>query len=232
MPDQYTFQPKPFKCELKCQICNYEFPGPNPRCCKVKVCIGIPYCRYHMQKATKLEIKNSEYGKGVFAKADPVRGRGRRRTRNAVNNAVDNAEIVFRSGEDIIEYGGEEITKEELTERYGKNTAPYALERENDDETYQDGACHRSIGTVINHNGRRPNVEFSQENQGSPITITAIRDIKNGDQLYADYGDDYEFDDNVVSKTIRTRKRGTVEPEKSECMRRRERRAANRTRRT
>jgi SET domain-containing protein len=221
MPDQYTFQPKPFKCELVCQICNYEFPGPNPRCCKVKVCIGIPYCRYHMQKAAKLEIKNSEHGKGVFAKADPPRGRrGTRRTRN--NN---NRELVFANDEDIIEYGGEEISKEELIERYGKNTGPYAIIN---NKMYQDGACHRSIGTVINHNGTRPNVEFSQENRRSPITIRAIRNIYNGDQLYADYGSDYEFDENVVSKTIRTRKKGTVEPSKSEC----QRREANRTRRS
>lgn len=224
MPDQYTFQPKPFKCELKCQICNYEYPGPGNRCCKVKVCIGIPYCRYHMQKAVKLEIKNSEFGKGVFAKADPIRGRGR--TRN------NNRQLVFQSGAEIIEYGGEELTKEELNERYGKLTAPYALAMDEEEGLYQDGACLRSIGTVINHNGENPNVEFSQVNNGSPITITAIRDIYNGDQLYVDYGDDYDLNENVVSKTTRTRKRGTVDPAKSDCMRRNERRAANRTRRT
>lgn len=224
MPEQYTFQPKPFKCELKCQTCNYEL-GPD-RCCKVKVCIGIPYCRYHMQKAVKLEIKDSEFGKGVFAKADPIPPRERRRTRNIGNNR---RQLVFRSGVEIIEYGGEEISKEELTKRYGKNTAPYAVEME-DDDMYQDGACFRTIGTVINHDGRRPNVEFSQDYNGSPITITAIKDIYNGDQLYADYGDDYEFDENIVSKTIRSRKKGTVEPSKSECVKRRERRAANRTR--
>jgi hypothetical protein len=225
MPVQYTFQPKPFKCELKCQFCNYKNPISN-RCCKVKVCVGLPYCRYHMQSAVKLEIKDSEYGKGVFAKADLILANGRRRTPN--NNR---RQLVFRSGTEIIEYGGEQISKAELDSRYGKFTAPYAIEMGNRKKTYQDGACIRTIGTVINHDTIRQNVEFSQDNKGKRIIITAIKDIYNGDQLYADYGDEYDFEENAVSKTIRTRKRGTIEPSKSECMRRRERTAANKTRR-
>jgi hypothetical protein len=212
MPEQYTFQPKAFKCELKCQTCNF-LVRPNT-CCKVKVCIGIPYCRYHMQKAVKLEIKNSEHGKGVFAKADPPPRRGRNQTRN-----TGNRQLVFRSGEDIIEYNGEQITKDELEERYGKHTAPYALEMDDHNGIYEDGACFRSIGTVINHNRQRKNVDFSQTHNRSPITITATKNIFNGDQLYADYGDEYSFDENVVSKTTRTRKKGTVEPAQSECAR-------------
>lgn len=224
MPLQYRFQLKPFKCELKCQICNYKRPGTN-RCCKVKVCVGIPYCRYHMQQAVKLEIKDSEYGKGVFAKADPIQeDGGRRRTRNNNNN---NRQPVFRSGVEIIEYGGERITKAELHTRYGKNTAPYAIEMGNRNQNYHDGACVRTIGTLINHNARNPNVEFSQAHNGSPITITATRDIYDGQQLYANYGDDYEFEDNVVSKTTIARRRGAVvAPSRSECMRTEERRRA------
>lgn len=226
MPLQYRFQPRPFKCDLKCQICNYKRPGSN-RCCKVKVCVGIPYCRYHMQEAVKLEIKDSEYGKGVFAKADPIPVDGRRRTRR--NN---NRQPVFRSGEDIIEYGGERIARAELLTRYGKNTAPYAIEMGNRNQTYQDGACVRTIGTVINHNARNPNVEFSQTHNGSRITITATRNIYNGDQLYANYGDDYEFEDNVVSKTTIARRRGAVvQPTRSECMITEERMRAAATRR-
>ena len=216
MPEQYTFQPKTFKCELKCQTCNFSL-GPN-RCCKVKVCIGIPYCRYHMQKAVKLEIKNSEYGKGIFAKADPL-PRRRRRNAPAVAPANDRR-VVFSSGDEIIEYNGEEITKDELEDRYGKHTAPYALEIDDEERIYEDGACFRSIGTMINHNKRKKNVEFSQTDNGSPIIITATKNILNGDQLYGDYGDDYSFDDKVVSKTTRTRRKATVEPAQSECARR------------
>ena len=181
-----------------------------------------------MQEAVKLEIKDSEYGKGVFAKANPIPvDGGRRRTRN--NN---HRQPVFRSGEEIIEYGGERIAKAELLARYGKNTAPYAIEMGNRNQTYQDGACVRTIGTVINHNARNPNVEFSQTHNGSRITITALRDIYNGDQLYANYGDDYEFEDNVVSKTTIARRRGAlVQPTRSECMITEERRRAAATRR-
>ncbi|KAI9183756.1 uncharacterized protein BJ171DRAFT_608374 [Polychytrium aggregatum] len=104
---------EPWECRLQCTQCTGTRRD-GGRCTR-RTCIGLRYCYAHLALERHLEIRNSgiaEAGKGLYA---------------FDRNAEDDA-IVFRNGDVIIEYDGEEISKDELEERYGRNTAPYGIQ--------------------------------------------------------------------------------------------------------
>jgi len=57
-------------------------------------------------------------------------------------------------------------------------------------------ACIRGSGSLINHKKKRigANARFSPRKNG--IFIYALRDIKEGEEIFADYGSNYIFDKN------------------------------------
>ena len=87
------------------------------------------------------------------------------------------AKPVFRKGRTVIDYDGQELTADTLKERYGTNTAPYAVAKHKG--LVVDAALARSPGSHANHS-RTPNCRFGVNNKNL-VVIIATRDIYNGD---------------------------------------------------
>jgi hypothetical protein len=141
-----------------------------------------------------LKVKEStikRIGKGLFV-VDPKKEKG---------------EIIFRpkDREAIISYGGEVIDEDELNHRYGEYTAPYALEVKKD--KYLDGACRRGVGSLINSGGKRNNARltvYTNTNGESIGNVRATKNIKNGEEIFVSYGNEYDMDEstNHITKNL------------------------------
>ena len=61
--------------------------------------------------------------------------------------------VVFRKGEVVVYYGGDQCSEKTMNERYGEFTAPYGFEGggKKGSKTNYDGACNRGLGTLVNH---------------------------------------------------------------------------------
>ena len=175
-----------FNCFVTAYVC--KAVNKNGTRCKRTTTIGSPYCYTHLLYKKHIKIKPSTIpnaGKGVFA-VDPKRAPGT---------------IIFRNGDVIIPYASELITTEDRANRYGPYTAPYAVQLSN--QYARDGACDRGIGSLINHRPQpgQQNVEFAVNNRTREVNIKAIKNIRNGEELFASYGPGYNFNDNTTHTT-------------------------------
>lgn len=177
---------KKFHCSLKCTKCKAKNADGSE--CKRKVCIGIPFCWYHLARDHSLKIKNGRYGKGVFA-FDP------KKPPNAT---------IFRKDDMIANYDGEIINKQESSRRYGKDkTGPYAAGLYNG--KVEDGACSRGVGTLFNHSNRKNEktaalVDWEVGRGRNKKTIAGIqakKAVKNGKEIFISYGTKYKFNENT-----------------------------------
>ena len=145
--------------------------------------IGEPYCWQHMRSEKHLTIKPSHIpnaGKGLFA----------------YDRTQPNDAVIFRTGDDITPYLGQEINTATLKDRYGEFTAPYGMELNGRQRgrRYLDSATQRGIGSLINHTTRRAaNCEYV--GHGYTCRIRAIKQIRNGQELLVNYGRAYQFDE-------------------------------------
>ena len=96
----------------------------------------------------------------------------------------------LKKEEFLIEYHGEKLTHEESNERGGKYL--FTL----NDLWVIDGSARSNIARYFNH-ACTPNVEAVIEDDAH-IMFYALRDIKKGEELTFDYGEEY-FDD-IISK--------------------------------
>lgn len=159
---------KRFSCTLKCIRCQAAKSG-GGRCTRA-VCIGLPVCFQHAVSVYHVKVLPAgRFGKGVFA--------WDRRQRNN--------QKVFVGGQKIVPYFGETITTAERNRRYGNSTAIYGYDSKG--KGYQDGACQRGLGTLINdYRGiGTANAEFSGG------WIKASKPIYHGQQILLNYGDNY-----------------------------------------
>lgn len=177
-----------FQCELISQNC--EALTKKGEACKRKVVIGLPFCWSHLLSEKHLRIKNSLIpyaGKGLFVE-DKTKPEG---------------EIVFRKGDKIIDYVGEIVTMQELDNRYGKdNTAPYGIEISKNANRYEDAACRRGAGSLINQGTSSGDTRYNCElvtggKKKDKIIVKAIFNIRNGRELYTNYGREYGFDEDT-----------------------------------
>jgi hypothetical protein len=170
--------------------------------CKRHSVIGTPYCREHLRKIRKISIRKSTIpnsGNGLFAdEPGKLQSRG---------------DIVFRKKDIITKYDGQRMTEEEVDDRYGDDdavTGPYVVrvpihgirtrkrgnkrvqERYRIGWSYLDGATKRGVGNLANMAMRKSdnNAELKKEN----AALEATKDIRQGDEIFVDYGDDYRFD--------------------------------------
>jgi len=88
----------------------------------------------------------------------------------------------IKQGEFIIEYIGERITAQEAAQRKTR----YLFEI--DERHTIDGATRKNIARYVNH-FCNPNVEAEIED--GEIHLSALRDIKAGEELGFDYGEEY-----------------------------------------
>jgi len=187
MPYQFRFfvhNDIVFQGQLQCNRCIAD--NVDKTKCKRTVCLGLPYCFQHLKSLKHLQIRDSDIpdsGKGLFA-VDPTAKRA---------NAV-----LFNTGGDICDYHGELIDKAELVRRYGIYNAPYGMTIK-EKERYEDGALVRGVGTLVNHMpGNRANACFKVvmlNKKAHHVKLQALTPIRNGNEIYVDYGDKYVFDE-------------------------------------
>ena len=165
-----------FDCNLVSLQC--EANNKQGHQCGRRCVMGLPYCWTHLASVAHLKIKPStipEAGKGLFA---------------WIPGGVLNQTVVFRKGETITEFFGEILTAEELVERYGHETAPYAARFRNDE--YIDPACERCAASMAN-NARgtqfRNNASFSPDYRNNKLNIKcSVATIKHGQEIFLAYG--------------------------------------------
>lgn len=181
-------RPITFQCNLKCTRCKGLTPrdgSSKQQQCTRTSCIGTPYCAEHMRSALNLCIRPSTIpgaGMGVFV----------------CKSERSRAEFVFRKGRVVCDYGGEVVSEEELTRRYGDLTAPYGLAGDTDGY-YEDAACLRGIGSMINHNAENTNVKYHHDLRSKKMVIVATQNIRDGEELFIDYGPDYVCNEHGAS---------------------------------
>lgn len=176
MPYKFTFDDPDgatrFACYLECAQCTATLDA--GRRCLRKVCLGLPFCWQHLRSRKHLIIKDSPLqGKGLFAWAPG-----------------NDDSIVFRKGDPIISYDGEQTSEVQKHQRYGHATAPYALQRST--HLFIDGACKRGAGSFVNgsKNGITPNARFTSSS-ATTMGIRATKNIRNGTEIIASYGPRY-----------------------------------------
>jgi hypothetical protein len=159
----------------------------NGNRCNKRCVIGIEFCHNHMPSVLHLQIRPSEYGLGLFA-YNP--------------NAGDN-DVVFKKDQKIVNYEGEFLTNDELNTRYDFNNAPYGMTVNH--QRNIDSALHRGVGSMINHgNAQQNNVRFVKDNARQRVILKATKTIRNNQQLYANYGNLYEFHDDHRTRKYKT----------------------------
>lgn len=157
-------------------------------------------CWQHLKTKWNLTIKQTkiEYDgkrlrmRGLFA-CDPKKS---------------DSDIIFKIGDVICPYIGIVYNENELNSRYPDNkTAPYVQKIEittnqGKCNLYIDASCLRGIGSLSNHKvdgnaimcSAADNLIYPSHDNGIMPWLQAIKDIRNGDEICFDYGDDYEMD--------------------------------------
>jgi hypothetical protein len=178
-------RPKPYyQTHLLAEQCRYL--KPDGEHCNRMVVTSIPFCPQHLAIELNLKVKKSTIphaGKGLFA-YDPNKGA----------NA-----IVFRANQLICPYDGEIINNAELRRRYRQFTAPYGIQIANN--RYEDAARIRGVGCYVNHSDNENLINCRLAVSNNRIVIKATKIIKNNKELFADYGEDYRFDEKTHYST-------------------------------
>lgn len=102
-------------------------------------------------------------------------------------------ELLFRAGNRICRYNGEVITRAALEERFQHESTPYSIALPGG--MAESAERHRGIGALANHSGniRAANARLSVSIQRRG-QIIATKNIRAGQEILVNYGDDYDFD--------------------------------------
>jgi hypothetical protein len=90
--------------------------------------------------------------------------------------------VIFKKGDSIINYEGEEIDDEDLEERHGNHTAPYGLGTKED--SHVDCACERGVGSNANTKANHNNAGISINSRKNEAKLAATKNIKNGEEIF------------------------------------------------
>jgi len=122
----------------------------------------------------------------------------------AMNPALEANALIFRRGDLIIDYQGEFINDAELEDRYGEYTATYAARLKRN--VVEDCACERGVGSIANQanraNGNNAILRANYQVHPQRIQLKASRDIRNIREIFVDYGDEYQLDEDTHSTTL------------------------------
>ncbi|HSE56753.1 MAG TPA: SET domain-containing protein [Candidatus Paceibacterota bacterium] len=104
----------------------------------------------------------------------------------------------IKKGTFIIEYVGEMLTADQANERGGQ----YLFEINS--KWTVDGSSRKNLARYINHSCR-PNCETDTNERTKRIFVTAIKNIKEGEELFYDYGKEF-WNDYIKPKGCRCEK--------------------------
>ena len=191
MPYYFKFyennaDPQPsFTCAVSSEQC--QASNKNGSRCSRKCVIGCPYCWTHLLAKFHLRILPStipDAGKGLFV----------------LDKKQPTGTVLIKKDQTVCPYGGELIDNDTLSERYGNKNAPYAIELSKN--RYRDAGCARGVGSLLNHDSRRANVAFSINQSSKTASIKATRNLKNGEELFVNYGRQYRMRDGSKFETV------------------------------
>jgi SET domain-containing protein len=98
----------------------------------------------------------------------------------------------FKKGQNIVEYCGEKMSTADYDAKYASDAmGAYGIELDGDyvlDASATSSGVARYACDYHGSNKRGPNAQY--ESDGERVWIVALRDIKPGDEIYTDYGDD------------------------------------------
>ena len=158
-----------FTCTLECCRCTAETKTGSR--CERRTRKQLPFCYQHARTLSHIDIRPSTIpnaGLGLFTLQE------------------------FKSGDLIVPYKGEILTRAQMDERYGNGLATYALQINKN--TYIDSACARGTASFINTFPRHNNARFSvySGRAGHPpgASVRATKKIPAGSEIFVDYGPD------------------------------------------
>ncbi len=214
-----------YEGRLTCNLCAHTFPSGQK--CKAKVCIGVPYCWQHLRIRHHLRIKPSKFGKGLFAEyprksppPDEICFKKFDIICPYIAEKITEDEFKKRYGDDDETTGPYALTpgEEDGMSAEGYDFLDAALRRgaaalANHDANSNAGFVTRGI------NDMKKNDWTERQDLGRPLSnyparrdqfshrpppgvyLYATRDIKYGDEIFANYGDEYGFEDGDKHKT-------------------------------
>lgn len=100
--------------------------------------------------------------------------------------------VVFKKGEEVTKYSGKILNKKKLDKKFpGDTIAEYVIQVTKDHyiDAQKPTSC---LGRFMNAatNRRRPNAKFARgTSRSKAIKIMATKNIKNGEELFASYGE-------------------------------------------
>jgi hypothetical protein len=190
-------------CNLKCMQCTHI--KNNGHRCANRTCYTLPYCWYHLKSVLKLRIgptvmkdkkTNRRYDfLGLFAcdmKAKPGK----------------TPKIVFKRGQPIAPYIGEQLTEQELNQRYPDNeTSIYGYRKQ--ENLYIDSACVRSVASFANaclmssNENCQVNARLSPGSPDNYPMLVATKNIRHGSEIFVSYGASY-FSKKSIHRPFKT----------------------------
>jgi hypothetical protein len=139
--------------------------------------------------------------------------------------AFCSARPVFTEGQTVMYMGGELFSEKEHGELFGECGTPFAVSAGDgqvlDATLYRNPACY--INSVLPDSSSAygygscgsptsltiPNMKMWYETDTGNVSITALRDIYDGEELFLDYGPGYAWDIGCTVSVTRDRDRGT-----------------------
>ena len=97
-----------------------------------------------------------------------------------------------------MDYNGDVLTVSQLDKRFGYHTAPYTVRINKG--LVEDASCRRSAGSLANHNSKANAKLYAYQGR---VYLRAIKNIKNGQEITVDYGNEYDLDEEGVSHTTK-----------------------------
>lgn len=191
MPSYFHYRSpeKNWDAPLKTERCS--FLKANGQQCKRHVTMGIPFCFQHrLQNKVRVEKSRIPHsGLGLFA------------------HEKGHQDIVFKPKEKIAPYSGEYVDNKTILTRYGSHTAPYGLKLNAANNL--DGATRRGLGTLANHQKtQKSNARFSVAKGKNEAYLVATKRIREGDEIYVNYGSNYKMNEpGVYYSTNRAKKK-------------------------
>jgi len=182
------------ECNLKCMRCIGVNSKGNR--CRRKTCYTLPFCWQHLKSHATLKI-------GQTTLKDPQTGRRFSfRGLFACDPKKDEGEVVFTHKQMIIPYIGEQVSHEDVEALYGDDeTIPYGVIALSDDgdEINVDGGCMRGVAALANDvrgttcvgDGRCRINSKLVSGRGQYPELVATRAIRNGDEIFVSYGEEY-----------------------------------------
>ena len=178
MPGQFVFKigdDVAFSCVLTSEPCK-GFKAGTDVPCKRKCLIPFEYCSTHLRPYMQLRVGKSTLpnaGLGLFA----------------AKRKEATSDVVFKREEKIAQYDGELISTEEGDRRYDLETGPYLMET-GLKQWRRDAACKRCVASIANGKAKTyANARISPFKDGASIKATKV--IKDGEEVFLDYGQTY-----------------------------------------